>query len=346
MPACYMMRSVPRRAPACVAAIERLPVEIRLLQSFLAIAEEGSITRAADILHITQPALSRQLVSLENELGCKLFHRGKKRTELTDAGLLLQRRAEEILSLVELTEDELSGQAAELDGGISIGCGELANTAVLVDMIAAFCEQHPRVHIDLFTGVADQVTNRLDRGLLDFGLLLEPVDVARYEFAAMPAAERWVAAVAPSDRLAQTVEVRPADLEGRVLCLPMRAGVKSIVGNWLGDVRERVTARYTVNLGGSAAALVESGHAIALCVEGCTTHWDPARFRAIPFAPALTSTAVLAWKRGMRHTAAVQAFVEFSVARLREASPKVPNIPTPPSEGAGIQAAPSKARAV
>lgn len=302
--------------PPAVAA-KGCPLEIRLLQSFLAIAEEGSITRAANILHITQPALSRQLVSLENELGCELFHRGKKRMELTDAGLLLQRRAEEIISLVELTEGEIAGQAAELDGRISVGCGELANTAVLVDIVGAFCKEHPLVQFDLFTGVADQVTSRIDRGLLDFGLLLEPVDVARYEFAPMPVPERWVAAMAPTDPLASRPEIRPSDLEGRVLSLPVRPGVKSILGNWLGETQEKVTMRYSVNLGGIATSLVEGGHAVLLCVEGCTTHWDPARFAVVPLASALESSAVLAWKRGIRQTAAGQAFVEFATARLR-----------------------------
>lgn len=293
-------------------------MEIRLLQSFMAIAEEGSITRAADILHITQPALSRQLVALESELGCELFHRGKKRMELTDEGLLLQRRADEILNLVALTEGELTGRTAELDGRISIGCGELANMALVVDMVAAFCQEHSRVGFDLFTGVADQVTGRLDRGLLDFGLLLEPVDVARYEFLPMPAPERWVAVVRPDDPLAQQVEVRPADLEGRVLGMPARPGVKSILDSWLGEVRDKVIARYSVNLGGIAAPLVGEGYATLLCVEGCTSHWDPARFAAVPLAPAFASATVLAWKRGIRHTAAVQAFIEFATDQLRE----------------------------
>lgn len=292
-------------------------MEIRLLQSFLTIAEEGSITRAADILHITQPALSRQLVALETELGCELFHRGKKRMELTDAGLLLQRRADEILSLVALTEGELAGHAADLGGRISIGCGELASTALLVDVVAAFCDEHPRVTFELFTGVADQVTGRLDRGLLDFGLLLEPVDMARYEFLPLPTTERWVAVMAPGDALATLSEVRPSDLEGRVLSLPIRPGVQSIVGNWLGDFQEKVIARYNVNLGGSAAPLASEGYATLLCVEGCVAHWDPARYRAVPLAPALESSSVLAWKRGIRHTAAVQAFVEYATARLR-----------------------------
>ncbi|MDE8702687.1 LysR family transcriptional regulator [Adlercreutzia equolifaciens] len=292
-------------------------MEIRLLQSFLAIAEEGSITRAAELLHITQPALSRQLVTLENELGCALFRRGKKRMELTDEGLLLQRRAVEIVSLVSLTEEELAGHGAELDGHISIGSGELASTSLVVDLAAAFAEEHSLVTFDLFTGIADQVTGRLDRGLLDFGLLLEPVDVARYEYLPIDIPERWVAAMAPDDPLAAQASVRPTDLEGRVLSLPYRAGVKSLIGNWLGESLEKVTPRFTVNLGGSAAPLVEGGHVVLLCVEGSVAHWDPTRFAVVPLEPAVESSTVLAWKRGLRHTAAVQAFVEFATERLR-----------------------------
>ena len=293
-------------------------MEIRLLQSFLAIAREGSITRAADILHISQPALSRQLVALETELGCVLFRRGKKSMELTDEGLLLQRRAGEIVSLVELTEEELVGCSTELDGHISVGAGELAATSLLADIIAAFAGEHPLVTFTLFTGVADQVTERIDRGLLDFGLLLEPVDVARYEFAPVPVPERWVAAMAADDVLAQHATVSPADLEGRVLSLPYRPGVKSILGNWLGESLDKVQPTYCVNLGGSVAPLVAGGHAVALCVEGCTSYWDPSRFAVRSLKPALTGSSVIAWKRGMRHTAAVQAFVDFATERLQD----------------------------
>lgn len=292
-------------------------MEIRLLQSFLAIAEEGSITRAAELLHITQPALSRQLVALETELGCELFHRGKKRMELTDDGLLLQRRAEEIVSLVSLTEKELAGRAAELDGHISIGAGELASTPLVVDLAAAFAEEHPLVTFDFFSGTADEVAGRIDRGLLDFGLLLEPVDVARYEFAKVPVVERWVAVVPPQGELARLDAVRPADLEGRTVSLPYRMGVKSLLGNWLGASRGKADCRFSVNLGGIAAALVEGEHAAVLCVEGCAAHWDPARFAIRPLEPELAGASVLAWKRGMPHTAAVQAFVEFASEHLR-----------------------------
>lgn len=292
-------------------------MEIRLLQSFLAIAEEGSITRAAELLHITQPALSRQLVALETELGCDLFHRGKKRMELTDEGLLLQRRAEEIVSLVALTEEELAGRSAELDGHISIGAGELDSTPLVVDLAAAFAEEHPLVTFDLFSGIADEVSARLDRGLLDFGLLLEPVDVARYEFVKVPVPERWVAVVSPHDDLAQRDVVRPADLEGRTISLPYRLGVKSILSNWLGASQDKADCRFSVNLGGIAASLVEGEHAAVLCVEGCAAHWDPARFAIRPLEPKLAGASVLAWKRGMPHTAAVQAFVEFASERLR-----------------------------
>lgn len=293
-------------------------MEIRLLQSFLAIAREGSITRAAEVLHISQPALSRQLVALETELGCELFRRGKKSMELTDEGLLLQRRAVEIVSLVELTEEELSGCSAELDGHVSIGAGELAATDLLAGIVAAFAEEHPLVTFTLFTGVADQVTERLDRGLLDFGLLLEPVDVARYEYVPVPVRERWAAAMAVGDPLASLDAVCPADLEGRVLSLPYRPGVQSVLGNWLGRSLSKVRAAYTVNLGGSVAALIESGHAVSLLVEGCAAYWDPARFAVRPLEPPLESATVLAWKRGLRHTAAVQAFAEFAAERLRK----------------------------
>lgn len=291
-------------------------MEIRLLESFLAIAEAGSVTRAAEVLHITQPALSRQLTTLEGELGCPLFTRGKRRMELTEQGLLLQRRAAEILSLVALTEDELSDQSAELEGRVSIGAGELSSAAVVTSLVAEFAALHPRVTFDFFTGVSDQVTGRLERGLLDFGLLMQPVDALRYEVLRLPVHEQWVAVVRAEDPLAGKEGVAAADLAKRPLVLPVRVGPRSLLAEWFGEAFEGLNARYTVNLGGMAARVVEQGLSVFVGVAGCVEHWDRARFAVLPLDPPLLSSTALAWKRGMAHTAAVEAFIAFSRDRL------------------------------
>lgn len=290
-------------------------MELRLLRYFLAIAEEESITRAAEVLHITQPALSRQLAQLENELGCELFRRGKKRMALTDKGMLLRRRATEILELADMACDEIkSGE--QVEGKISIGMGELASANVLSSIMASFCRLHPRVTFDLFTGVADQVSERLDRGLVDFGLFLEPVDKEKYRFARLSVPERWVAVMAPNDPLAQKSSLTVDDLAKRTLALPSRPGVQSEIARWFGNAFDTLDTRFTCNLATNGGIMVSKGLAVMVCVEGAVAHWDPARFAYRPLEPAVSGQTVVAWKRGLAHSHASAAFVEHLEQRL------------------------------
>lgn len=157
-------------------------MEIRVLRYFLTVVREESITKAADVLHITQPTLSRQLSQMEEEVGVKLFNRGSRRITLTNEGILLRRRAEEILQLVDKTEKELIEHEEQVEGKISIGCGEIAAVQVLPNLIKTFREKYPQVTFDIFTATADLVKEQMDKGLLDIGLLLEPVDMEKYDF--------------------------------------------------------------------------------------------------------------------------------------------------------------------
>lgn len=291
-------------------------MELRLLRYFLAIAEERSITRAAQVLHITQPALSRQLIQLEQELGVTLFIRGKRAMELTEEGMLLKRRATEILSLVDITQDELAGQASAVEGHISIGMGELLSCGLLVDLVSSFVERYPLVGFDVFTGVADQMSERLDRGLLDFGLFLEPVAKDRYAFVRMEQAEPWVAVLRPDDPLAQRAEVTAADLAKRPLILPSRLGVQSELARWFGSAFTSLDVRFTSDLGTNACLMVERGLGTFVCVEGAIAHWDPIRLVYRPLAPVLEGATVLAWKRGLPGSVAVKAFEAHVQERL------------------------------
>ena len=157
-------------------------MEIRVLRYFLTVVREESITRAAEVLHITQPTLSRQLSQMEDQMGVKLFVRGSRKISLTNEGLLLRRRAEEILELVDKTEQELIAQEEQVEGTVSIGCGDSRAVQRLPELIRTFHEKYPLVTFDLYTATADHVTDRMDRGLTDIGLLLEPVDLEKYDF--------------------------------------------------------------------------------------------------------------------------------------------------------------------
>ncbi len=170
------------------------------MKYFLTVAREENITRAAEMLHITQPTLSRQLTLLEEELGIQLFVRGKRKTTLT---LLLRRRAEQIVELSEITKQELGGPTQELSGVISIGSAESAAAAqVLLELMKHFCPQYPKVQFDLLSGNAQQIKERLDKGLIDIGLLIEPVNLENYDFIRLPQLERWGLLMRKDDPLA------------------------------------------------------------------------------------------------------------------------------------------------
>ena len=169
-------------------------MELRVLRYFYTVAREENITRAAQLLHVTQPTLSRQLMGLEEELGTVLFHRSSHRILLTEDGMLLKRRAQELLELADKTQREFQSRE-ELSGEIAIGCGETCNMAHLSDLMVSFRQEHPLVQFRIYSATADEVKDRMENGLLDMGLLMEPVDISRYHTVPMPHRERWGALV-------------------------------------------------------------------------------------------------------------------------------------------------------
>ena len=156
-------------------------MEIRVLRYFLTVVREENITKAAEVLHITQPTLSRQIAQMEEEMGVRLFDRGTRKISLTNEGMLLRRRAEEILELVDKTEKELTEQDETIAGTVSIGCGDLAAVRRLPDLFRSFQERYPAVTFGLYTAAADHIRDRMDRGLTDIGMLLEPINLEKYE---------------------------------------------------------------------------------------------------------------------------------------------------------------------
>ena len=164
-------------------------MELRVLNYFLIVAREENITKAAQLLHVTQPTLSRQLMQLEEELGVKLFHRGKHSISLTEDGMLLRRRAQELASLSEKTKLELRHKAEMPGGEIAIGCGETKSMSLLSQSMVSFREMYPQVQFRIYSAIADDIKERIEKGLLDMGLLVEPVDISKYEFIRLPVKE-------------------------------------------------------------------------------------------------------------------------------------------------------------
>ena len=285
-------------------------MEIRVLRYFLTVVREESITRAAEVLHITQPTLSRQLSQMEEEVGVKLFHRGTRKITLTNEGILLRRRAEEILQLVDKTEKELIELDEQVEGKISIGCGEIASVRILSELIDSFRKRYPNVSFDIFTATADMVKEQMDKGLLDIGLLLEPIDMEKYDFIRLDMKEKWVVLMHPDSPLADKEAVTAKDLSVLPLILPRRMSVQSELASWFGDYYDKLNVAFTSNLSTNSAIMVLNGLAYSLVIEGAVPFWDSSKVTYRPLMPSLTATSVLAWKRGQPFSLAATKFIE------------------------------------
>ena len=284
-------------------------MEFRVLKYFLMVAREENITKAAALLHLTQPTLSRQLMQLEAELGVKLFHRSKHSIILTEDGMLLKRRAQEIVSLSDKTVQELSHKEDMLSGEIAIGCGETKNMLFLSEQIKKFRQKYPLVQFSIHSAIADDIKERIEKGVLDIGLLMEPVDVGKYEFIRMPQKEKWGILVRKDSELAAKESINPKDLTNVPLIMVKRELVKNELASWFGDYYEGLRIAATYNLILNAASMVERGVGVALCFDLGAAFYEDLCF--IPLAPTLETGSVLVWKKNQTLGAATSQFMRF-----------------------------------
>ena len=284
-------------------------MEIRVLRYFLTVVREESITKAAQALHITQPTLSRQLAQMEQSMGVKLFVRGTRKIVLTNEGMLLRRRAEEILELVDKTERELAEQDEQVEGIVAIGCGDLKSVQKLPGLIRTFHEKYPLVTFDLYTATADHIKERMDRGLTDIGLLLEPVDLEKYDFIRLAGEEQCVVTMHPDAPLASKEYIRPEDLTGVPLIMPKRATIQGEIASWFGDYYDRIHVLFTSNLPASSGVMANQRLAYSINTCGSVDFWDRTKLTSRPLMPPLTSTCALAWKRHQPFGTAAEKFI-------------------------------------
>lgn len=291
-------------------------MEIRVLRYFLAVVQEESITKAAEVLHVTQPTLSRQIAQMEEEMGVKLFDRGTRKIVLTSEGLLLRRRAEEILELVDKTERELSKQDETVEGTVSVGCGDLAAVQMLPELIRTFHERYPAVTFDLYTATAEHVKDRMDRGLTDVGLLLEPVNMERYDYIRLDKREQWVVVMHPDSPLAKLDRVTSNDLKDVPLILPRRLSVRSELARWFGKDFDKLDVLFTSNLPSNSSIMAHHKLAYSIVIKGSISFWDKEKIAYRPLYPELLATSVIAWKRRQPFARAAEKFIEHCKATL------------------------------
>lgn len=283
-------------------------MELRVLKYFLMTAREENITRAAKNLHITQPTLSRQLMQLEEELGTKLFERSNHNIYLTEEGMLLRKRAQDIVDLSDRAKNELLNKNKELTGKIVFGCGETMCVRQLSHNLAEFQKQNPRIKYEIYTAIADEIKERLDKGLIDIGLLTEPVDIAKYNFIRMNQKEQWGVLVREDSILAGKECVITQDLKEIPLIMAKRSLVKSELENWFGDEFEKLNIVGTYNLLNNAATMVAENIGAALCFE-LGVHYDGLKF--IPLSPKLETGSVIVWQKNQILSEPTKHFIEM-----------------------------------
>ncbi len=272
-------------------------MELRVLRYFLAVAQEESISGAADYLHLTQPTLSRQLMDLEEELGKKLFIRGSRKVRLTEDGLLLRKRASEIVELVEKTESEFWGSKEAVAGDVYIGGGESDAMRLIARAARTLQRLHPNVHYHLFSGNAGDVCEKLDKGCLDFGILLEPVNLKRYDYVRLPCTDLWGVLMRKDSPLAALESIRAEDLLGKPLLLSRQAMGKDSLSAWFGMDYTDLNIVATYNLLYNASLMVEEGLGYAVTLDRLvnTTGDSPLCFR--PLEPRLEIGLYVVWKK-------------------------------------------------
>ena len=285
-------------------------MELRLLRYFLTIAKEQSFTKAAEQLHITQPTLSRQMAAFEEDLGITLFIRNGKKISLTDEGILLKRRALEILNLEERTLEELKGKEEVVGGTITIGCGEFAAVETLAKICKTYKEKYPLVQIVLHTATADAVYEMMNKGLVDIALFLEPVDTEGLDYIRITDCDHWCVGMRPDDPLAEKEFIKKEDLIGKPLILPERLNVQSELANWFGNDYSKLQIAFTSNLGTNAGVMAVNGLGYAISIEGAVKYWREDVLVQRRISPEITTNTVIAWRRNIPYSLAVSKMIE------------------------------------
>lgn len=284
-------------------------MDIRVLQYFLTVAREQTISGAAEVLHMTQPPLSKQLKELEAELGKQLLIRGKRRITLTKEGMLLRKRAEEIVTLMEKTKAEISTSDEAVSGEVYIGGGETEGMRPIAKTIRRVQEKYPNIRFHLFSGDGYDVTEHLDRGLIDFGTLIEPLDMGKYDSMRLPRPDTWGLIMRKDSPLAQKERIVQEDLKDIPLISSRQLEGEDGLSGWLGYSSEKLNVVATGNLLNNQRLLAEENVGYVLTLDQIVnlSGDSPLCFR--PLSPKLESWMYLAWKKYQVFSPAAEVFL-------------------------------------
>ena len=285
-------------------------MELRVLRYFLAVAREESISRAAESLHLTQPTLSRQIMELEAELGIKLLNRGKKnrKVTLTDEGKLFRKRAEELVELADKMRSEFSVTEGPVSGDIYIGSGETEAMCLIAKAATELQKEYPHIRYHLFSGNAADVTERLDNGLLDFGILVGEADLTMYDHLPLPVTDVWGVLMRKDSPLAEKSSVSRKDLSAIPLILSQQSLSSNELSGWYGGAFAESNVVATYNLIYNAALMVASGFGYAVTLDKLVNGSSELCFR--PLAPKLEARLSIVWKKHRGFSRATELFLQ------------------------------------
>lgn len=288
-------------------------MEIRVLKYFLAVAQEGSITGAANFLHLTQPTLTRQLKDLEKELGHQLFIRTNHNISLTPEGIVFRKRAQEIIDMVEKTEAEFNSMNNDISGDIYIGAGETAAITGVAEIIKELQEEHKNIKFHLYSANAEDITERLDKGLLDFGILIQPTDISKYEYVTLPNKDTWGVLMQKNSPLANKKSITKEDLLNVPLIVSkqvmQRKNVKNDYNMWFGSYIDRLNIVATYNLIYNAAKMTEVGVGYSISLKNLINTSGKSNLCFRPLSPKLESGLDIVWKKHQVFSQAAKLFL-------------------------------------
>ncbi|MDY3989621.1 MAG: LysR family transcriptional regulator [Massilioclostridium sp.] len=284
-------------------------MDIRVLQYFLAVAREESITRAAETLHMTQPPLSRQLKDLENEVGKQLLIRGSKKVTLTEDGMLLRKRAEEMIALMEKTKSELSSSDENISGEIYMGSGETEAVSTIAKVAKNLQKDHPFIRYHIYSGDAEHIIDRLDKGLIDFGLLVEPVDIAKYDYIRLPVKDTWGVLMRKDSPLAEKESICAEDLWDKPLILSHQTTISNEMFAWLRKDISQLNIVATYDLIYNASRFVKMGFGYAITLDKLINTSGDSNLCFRPLYPVSEAGLCIVWKKYQVFSRAAEQFL-------------------------------------
>lgn len=286
-------------------------IEVRVLRYFLAVAREQSISKAAELLHLSQPTLSRQLMDMEETLGKKLFIRGNRRITLTEEGMFLRKRAEEIVDLVDRTEAEIAASDEIISGDVYIGAGETDGFRTLMSVAKDLQSDYPDIRYHISSGNAEDVLEKLEKGLLDFGLLIDPVGIEKYESLTLPVTDTWGVLMRKDSPLAAKKEVEPEDLWDKPLLISRQVFTeKKGLSTWIGQDIDKLNIISTHNLVYNASVMVEEGFGYAVTLDKLIKTPEEGLLCFRPLKDADKAELVIVWKKYQIFSKAAALFLK------------------------------------